>query len=105
MHSVRSGGIEVHFAEGGSLIAFGGKEVGEGGFVFGERGFEGCDSCGVGIEAGEDGLTGGSADGGIAVVGGEAGALGSEAVEIGCLGKFVALGAEDIAGVIVGDQE
>ncbi len=105
VHAILAGPIEVHFAEDSGAIAGVGEQVGESASFFGERSLERCDAGGVGIESREEGLARRSADGGVAVVGGEAGAFGGEAVEIRGAGELVAGGAEDVTGVIIGDEK
>ena len=50
-------------------------------------------------------MAGRGADGLVAVVAGEADALAGEVVEVGCGDLLVAIGAEDVAGVVIGDDE
>ena len=67
-----------------------------------ERRLENGDSGGVGKLPGEERLARWSTNRGVAIVSGEASALGCETIEVGGFGEAVAVGAQDIAGMVVG---
>ena len=96
-----TGHVEMHFAKNGGGITGLLQLTREGGFVFGERRRKAGDTSHVRHLPGEKTLARGRADRGIAIVGGEAGALRGKAVEIGCVDERVAVTAEHITGVIV----
>lgn len=99
VHAVFAGRVEVHLAEGGGLIAVILEQLGEGWLRFAQGSFEGCDADCVWVQACEDGLARGRADGGIANIVGEASALRGEALQVG------RVAAHDVAGMIVCDEE
>ena len=98
-------GSEVPFAEGGREVARIFEGFGEECLVAGERQVEFAGSGCMGVASGEDAAAAGAAG-----AAGEEGAVeshsfGGEAIDIGCLYGFVAIGATVIPGHIVGDDD
>ena len=101
MQAGLTGHVEMHFAKHGGGVTGLLQLARQGGFILGERRRKTRDTGHVRHLPGKKTLARGRADRGIAVVGGEAGALRGEAVEIGCVEESVAITAEDITSVIV----
>ena len=104
---------EVPFADDGGVVAgffqFGGEggnvgvEVAPG--VFGLGADDAGDADGVGVAAGEEGGTGGRADGAVGAHGGEEHAVAADAIDVGGLDIGGLVGGDVAVAVVVGEDE